>query len=69
MNMEYQDSILLTLMEQEVVNSIELQREHGLTYEALYAELNSLSADKYIELEAKKIKKFVLTKEGTLYAD
>lgn len=48
MNMEYQDAILLTLKDKDEINSLELQKELGLTYEALYAELVSLLADNYI---------------------
>ena len=69
MNMEYQDVILLTLKDANQLNSQELQKELGLTYEALYAELVSLVADKYIVLESKKTARFYLTKEGSLYAD
>ena len=69
MNMEYQDVILLTLKDRDEVNSMELQKELGLTYEALYAELVSLLADKYIEFKAEKIIKCVLTQEGAKYAD
>ena len=69
MNMEYQDVILLTLKDKEEVNSIELQNELGLTYEALYAELVSLLANNYITFKPEKIAKFVLTPEGQKYAD
>jgi len=44
------------------LNSVELQKELGLTYEALYAELIGLVPDNYITLDSKKINKYVLTK-------
>lgn len=48
---------------------MELEKELGLTYEALYAELISLVPNNYITLEPKKINKVVLTQEGQQYAD
>lgn len=68
MNMEYQDAILLSIKDRDELNSLELQKELGITYEALYAELVSLVADNYLQLEANKIKKVVLTQEGEQYA-
>jgi predicted transcriptional regulator len=68
MDMEYVDAILLTLKEKDEIHSIELQRELGLTYEALYSELVSLVPENYITLEPKKHNKLVLTPEGELYA-
>ena len=64
MNMEHADTILGGLKDKEEINSIDLQKDLGLNYEAMYAELVSLVADNYIAIESKKLTKFVLSKEG-----
>ena len=46
-----------------------MQKELGITYEALYSELVSLTPDHYITLDPRKINKLILTKEGKEYAD
>jgi phenylalanyl-tRNA synthetase alpha chain len=57
------------LAKAESLNSVDLQAEFGLSHEALYAELISLSSLNYIKIENKKITKIVLTQEGKSYAD
>jgi hypothetical protein len=69
MQADIQDVILKRLSTAEVLGSAELQKEFGLTHEALYAELISLVALNYIKLENQKVVHLVLTAEGLLYAN
>jgi len=68
MQADYQDAILHRLVNQEQLNSLDLQKELGLTSEELYKELVSLLALNYIQLENQKVLRIVLTKEGEAYA-
>ena len=68
MQADVQEVILQRLKDQPELDSAVLQKEFGLTHEALYAELVSLVALNYIKLENKKVARYVLTKEGTAYA-
>jgi hypothetical protein len=68
MQADHQDAILHRLVNQEQLNSLDLQKELGLTSEELYKELVSLLALNYIQLENQKVLRIVLTKEGEAYA-
>lgn len=68
MQADHQDAILHRLANQEQLNSLDLQKELGLTSEELYKELVSLLALNYIQLENQKVLRIVLTKEGEAYA-
>lgn len=61
--------MLRLLKDQAELNSQDLEKKLGITLEVLYPVLNSLQIHKYIELENKGINKFILTKEGQLYAE
>jgi predicted transcriptional regulator len=63
-----QDTILQKLVNTDSLNSSEVQAELGLTNDAIYAELVSLVALKYINIENKKVTRIVLTAEGINYA-
>ena len=63
-----QDIILQKLANSDSLNSSDVQAELGLTNDAIYAELISLVALKYINIENKKVTKLVLTAEGVSYA-
>lgn len=69
MQADVQDTILKRLSQTDLLDSAQLQKEFALTHEALYAELVSLVALNYIQLENKKLTKVVLTAEGLAYAD
>lgn len=63
-----QDIILKNLSKVDSLDSADVQKEYGLTHEAMYAELVSLVALNYIKLENKKTVRQVLTAEGVAYS-
>lgn len=69
MQADIQDAILKKLSNAEVLDSAQLQAEYGLNHQAIYAELISLVALKYITLENRKVTRFILTVEGQSYAE
>jgi hypothetical protein len=69
MQADVQEVILQRLKDKPELDSADLQKEFGLTHEAIYAELVSLVALNYIKLENKKVVRYLLTKEGTAYAE
>ena len=69
MEADIQEVILKKLKDVDSLDSAELQKEYGLSHEAIYAELVSLVALNYIKLENKKVVRYVLTQEGVAYAE
>jgi len=69
MQADIQEVILKRLKDKAELDSADLQKEFALTHEAIYAELVSLVALNYIKLENKKVVRYILTKEGSSYAE
>lgn len=69
MQAEVQQVVLKRLSYVDSLDSFDIQKEFSLTNEAMYAELVSLVALKYIKLENKKSITLVLTPEGQTYSE